>query len=478
MSTKMSIKLTQTQGLTMTPQLQQAIKMLTLTHLEMTNVIAQEMQENPMLEEIGGELSRAEIERERDSKKEITSDQFNEPTVVDKDQFDWQKYVDSYNSSSSTPYTRESFSKDDQPDYENMVASHTDLSEHLAAQLRTEKLTQDEWNFCELIINNLNSDGYLSESLEYFLEKTQLDNEDALELIRMIGHLDPAGCGQSSLRDCLLVQAESMEEPFPLVEKLVANYLDDLLHKNYDKITSEMGISLEMIKACEDVIQTFHPKPGRSVGGDRTQYVVPDIYIIDVAGEPQVKLNDEGVPRLRVSELYQKLLNHSDKETNEYVQEKLKSALWLIKSIDNRQRTIDKVAQAIVQNQRDFFKKGPAYLKPMILKDIAQEIGVHESTVSRVTSNKYVHTPLGVFELKYFFKAGIGGDKGGIDTTSEMIKLKIKKLIDEEPPMKPLSDQKIVDLLKKTDIVVARRTVAKYREMLDIPPSSKRKKKN
>jgi RNA polymerase sigma-54 factor len=223
---------------------------------------------------------------------------------------------------------------------------------------------------------------------------------------------------------------------------------------------------------------SLNPKPGRLVSADETQYVVPDIFVAELGGEFVVQVNDEGVPRLRVSNLYKSLIKSSANqvEAKEFVQEKLRSALWLIKSIENRQKTIFKVAISIVKNQQEFFKKGPAFLRPMILKDIAGEIGMHESTVSRVTTNKFMHTPIGTFELKYFFNTGIGGKNGGIDIAGETLKLKIKEMIGNEDPKRPLSDQKISELLSTRDIVVARRTVAKYREMMGISPSSKRKK--
>src|SRR5690606_5014152 len=242
-------------------------------------------------------------------------------------------------------------------------------------------------------------------------------------------------------------------------------------------IAKDFGVSKEKVKDAELIIMSLNPKPGRLVSSDETQYIVPDIFVAEVGGEFVVQVNDEGVARLRISNLYKSLIKNSNSNTDakEFVQDKLRSALWLIKSIENRQKTIYKVAESIVRTQQEFFKKGPAFLKPMILKDIANEIGMHESTVSRVTTNKYMHTPIGTFELKYFFNAGIGGKNGGIDIAGESLKLKIKELIASEDPRKPLSDQKIADILKKSDIEVARRTVAKYREMLNILPSSKRK---
>lgn len=476
---KMSLNLKQTQSLMMTPQLQQAIKLLTLTHLEMTNVIASEMVENPMLEEMGSEASVKEIEREQASNDERKSDDYSGPELIEgaKDNFDWDKYVDGYNSTSSTPYTKEHASKDDAPNYENMVSKGSTLQEHLEWQLRMESLTDDEWKLAKSIIHNLNDEGYLEENLDELIAECTLEREDALEILKMIQHLDPVGCATSSLKECLLVQAQALEQPVPLVELIIKNHLDDLMKKDQSAISKAIGIDLDKIKEAELIIHSFHPKPGRLISPADTHYVVPDIYVKEVGGELQVQLNDEGVPNLRVSALYQKLLKSasSDDTTNDYVQDKLRSALWLIKSIENRQKTIEKVAHAIVKYQPEFFKKGTAYIKPMILKDIANEIGMHESTVSRVTTNKFMHTPIGTFELKFFFNAGIGGNNGGIDIAGEALKIKIRELIAKEDSKRPLSDQKIADILSKSDIVVARRTVAKYREMMNIAPSSKRK---
>jgi RNA polymerase sigma-54 factor len=290
--------------------------------------------------------------------------------------------------------------------------------------------------------------------------------------------LDPVGCGSQNLEECLGIQARLLAERSPLVELIIERNMQDLEKKDYAKIAKIFGVSKEKVKDAELIIMGLNPKPGRLISAEETQYVVPDIFVAEVGGEFVVQINDEGVPRLRISNLYKSLIKNqqSDAEAKEFVQDKLRSAMWLIKSIENRQKTIYKVANSIVRTQQEFFKKGPAFLKPMILKDIANEIGMHESTVSRVTTNKFMHTPIGTFELKYFFNAGIGGKNGGIDIAGESLKLKIKEMIGHEDPKRPLSDQKISELLSTKDIVVARRTVAKYREMMGIAPSSKRKK--
>jgi len=483
MAIKMHQGLKQTQSLMITPQLQQAIKLLTLTHLEMTNLISQEMVENPMLEEIDGEVDRAEPEestREEIESKEATADNFSGPELIEgsKDTFDWDSYSDSFNSSSSSPNMKEATTPEDLPSYENMVSRGQSLQEHLEWQLRMENLTTDELNYALELIGNIDDDGYLEVPIDEIIARSGLERDQAFGILGLVQHLDPVGCAAQDLQECLSIQARLLPERSPLVELIIDKNLSDLEKKDYSKISKELGVAKEKVKEAELIIMGLDPKPGRLVSAEETQYVVPDIFVAEVSGEFVVQVNDEGVPRLRISNLYKSLMKsgQNDVEAKEFVQDKIRSAMWLIKSIENRQKTIYKVANAIVRNQQEFFKKGPAFLKPMILKDIANEIGMHESTVSRVTTNKFMHTPIGTFELKYFFNAGIGGKNGGIDIAGESLKLKIKEMIGNEDPKRPLSDQKISELLSTRDIVVARRTVAKYREMMGIAPSSKRKK--
>lgn len=480
MAVKLSQSLKQSQNLMMTPQLQQAIKLLTLTHLEMTDLIASEMVENPMLEESqpdkDAEYSSETMENQA---KEATSENFEEKPMMssDNDDFDWNSYIDSYNNTSSTP-NMASADPDSEYNYENMVSGSQTLADHLLWQLQMEELEEKEREFAELLVHNINDDGYLEGSLEDLIKQSDIDSEVAKNLLELIQRLDPVGCGSSSLEDCLLAQARIAEERSPLLEKIIKSHLKDLQNRDYQKIAKATGTKAEMVKNAEMILRNFHPKPGRLVVAKETHYITPDIYVVEVGGEYVVKVNDDGVPRLKISKLYQSMLKQQGEQfeaAQEFVSEKLRSALWLIKSIQNRQRTIEKVSKAILSQQQEFFKKGPEFLKPMILKDVANEIGMHESTVSRVTTNKYMHTPIGMFELKYFFNSGIGGKNGGIDVSSESLKLKIKQIVDNENPKKPFSDQKIVELLAREDLAVARRTVAKYREMLGILSSSKRK---
>lgn len=483
MAVKMSQGLKQTQNLAMTPQLQQAIKLLTLTHLEMTNVIAEEMVENPMLEEAGGE-GEVEVDAAADENREATSEDFQEaPLLKEKDDFDWDSYADSFNSNSSAPnMATPSSDPDEMPTYENIVSKSMTLAEHLEWQLKMENLSDDEWKLAHLVIGNINDDGYLEVNFEDLIAESGLKREEAFDVLEMIQRLDPVGCGASNLQECLLAQARIAEERSPLLERIIRDHLEDLQGKNYEKIAKTLGVTSEQVKKTSLLLQNFHPKPGRLVAAPDTHYILPDIFVVEVGGEFVVQVNDEGIPRLKISKLYQEMIKrgagHKNDEASEFVKEKLRSAEWLIKSIQNRQKTIEKVSKAIVAKQQEFFKKGPKYLKPMVLKDVANDIGMHESTVSRVTTNKYMHTPIGTFELKYFFNTGIGGKDGGADIASEVLKMKIKAIFEGENPAKPLSDQKVVEILAKENLTVARRTVTKYREMLGVLPSSKRKEKN
>jgi RNA polymerase sigma-54 factor len=480
MAIKMSQGLKQSQNLAMTPQLQQAIKLLTLTHLEMTNVIAEEMVENPMLEEAGVEN---EVEAPSED-RETTTDDFSEaPLMKEKDDFDWDSYADSFNSnSSSAPNMASGSDSDEMPGYENIVSKSMTLAEHLEWQLKMETLSEDEWKIAHLIIGNINDDGYLDVVLDDLIAESGVSREQALEVLEVVQRLDPVGCGATNLQECLLAQARIAEERSPLLEKIIRDHLEDLQGKSFEKIAKTLAVTVEQVKKTSLLLQNFHPKPGRLVAPQETHYILPDIFVVDAGGEFVVQVNDEGIPRLKISKLYQEMIKrgagHKTDEASEFVKDKLRAAEWLIKSIQNRQKTIEKVSKAIVAKQQDFFKKGPKYLKPMVLKDVANDIGMHESTVSRVTTNKYMHTPIGTFELKYFFNTGIGGKDGGQDIASEVLKIKIKAIFDSENPTKPLSDQKVVEILARENLTVARRTVTKYREMLGVLPSSKRKEKN
>lgn len=491
---KQSLKLSQ--QLVMTPQLQQAIKLLQLNRLELAEVVNQELMENPLLEEVAETVDNPEgtesLERAASSDPTIdapasettTGDEFTnrkdqqEKLLSGKEEFDWEAYVEDVNNNSNMPSMR--MNTEDLPSFENILTKTTTLTDHLIWQLSLSQLQDDERKFGEMVVGNLSDDGYLQVPIEDLAREAQMETEDAYEILKMMQRFDPVGVCSRSLQECLQVQAEFMKPRNELVEKIIGNHLPDLERKNYQNIVRSLGVSMEEVIVATKIILEFEPKPGRSfVSSDNTQYITPDIYVYKVGGEYVITLNEDGMPKLRVSSYYKNVLQSAKQDgnvTKEYIQDKLRSAVWLIRSIHNRQKTIYKVTESIVKHQRDFFDKGVGYLRPMILKDVAADIGMHESTVSRVTTNKFVHTPVGIFELKYFFNSSISSADGGADVASEAVKEKIRQMVAKEDATKPLSDQRIVELLRAENIDIARRTVAKYRDMLGILSSSKRKK--
>ena len=472
---RQSLHLSQT--LRMTPQLQQAIKLLQLSRLELETAVRKEIDENPVLEELGegsgDEGIDAPVEGEHAASKESDTQQQADQDPQKQDEFDWESYLDSQ----YKPAQSSSGGSEEIMNYENLISTAENLYDHLMWQARNSGFNDEELHLAGILISYIDEDGYIKIPFEQIAEDESVSKDDLESVLPFIQEFDPAGVGARDLKECLLIQAKHLQEDTHDLVNLVNNHLKDLEKKNYEGIAKTMGRQLEDIIEMTKIIYTMDPKPGRQFVTNDTQYVTPDVYVYKVGDEYMVSLNEDGLPRLRISNLYKNLLKTktSNDSTQEYIQEKLRSAVWLIKSIHQRQRTIYKVAESIVKHQRDFFDKGSSFIKPMILRDIANDIGMHESTVSRVTTSKYVHTPRGIFELKYFFNSGINTDDGD-SLASESVKMKLKELVSAEDPKVPLSDQKIVDLLKKDGIQIARRTVAKYRDVLKILPSSKRKK--
>jgi len=370
------------------------------------------------------------------------------------------------------------------PSFENVLTKTTTLEDHLTWQLSMVAMNEEEKKLGETIIGNLSDDGYLNASLEDLAREAGVEFEDAEEVLKIVQNFDPLGVASRNLQECLAIQAKFMNPRQPLVEQIIGHHLGDLERKNYQSIAKALGVPLDKVIEATRLILEFEPKPGRSFHTSDTHYITPDIYVYKVGDEFVIVLNEDGMPKLRISPYYKSILasaqtgtdKDKNKITKEYVQDKLRSAVWLIRSIHNRQKTIYKVTDAIVRRQRDFFEKGVQHLKPMILKDVASDIGMHESTISRVTTNKFVHTPVGIFELKYFFNSSINAADGSDALASEAVKEKIRQMIQKEDVKNPLSDQKIVELLRAENIDIARRTVAKYRDMLGILSSGKRRK--
>lgn len=482
MGLKMSMKLSQ--QLRMTPQLQQAIKLLQLSRIELEAEVRKELEENPVLEEVmetaDDKQSKSEMTEEFKSAESVAEGDSSDPTK--QDEFEWENYVDSLY---KPPQQLAGGGNDEIMNYENVISTHQSLSDHLSWQVTLTGFSDEEKSLLGILISYINDDGYLQTPVAEIAAEEGVDPVELEEMLPFIHEFDPPGVGARDLRECLLIQAQHLQEDTPELVRIIEHHLSDLEKKNYPAIAKALELPVnEVVELCQ-IILGMDPKPGRIFMVNDTQFITPDVYVHKVGEEYVVSLNEDGLPRLRISNLYRNLLKADAKEnqreqkdqkdTQEYVQDKLRSAIWLIKSIHQRQRTIYKVAESIVKHQLEFFEKGPACIKPMILRDIAGDIGMHESTVSRVTTNKYMHTPRGIYELKYFFNSGISTTDGD-SVASESVKLRIKELVDGEDAKNPLSDQKIVELLKKEGITIARRTVAKYRDVLKILPSSKRKK--
>jgi len=457
----------------MTPQLQQAIKLLQLSRLELLETINQEIETNPLLDE----LSSDEVGEERGVTEEgsqmeqiATEETAKEPGG---DEMDWEAYVSEYSTGwADTPYEAREL-----PPLENASAKKTSLYSHLLWQLNMNNFSDIQREIGTYIIGNVDDDGYLKVTVEEICQATGHSREDVEESLHLVQQFDPVGIAARDTRECLLIQAKFQGLEGTIVERIIQDFMDKLENKQYDKIAKSLSISVQEVCSAVSVITTFEPKPGRSYNDDETIYISPDIYVFKVGEDYEIVLNEDGMPKLKINSYYRGILNGKDpltENTKQYIQEKLKSAAWLIKSIHQRQRTIYRVTESIVRFQRGFFDNGIAYLKPLVLRDVAENIQMHESTVSRVTTNKYVHTPQGLFELKFFFNSAIEGLTGE-SVASESVKEHLRNIVKSEDKANPYSDQEIADLLKEYNINVARRTVAKYRESLGILPSRKRR---
>jgi len=476
---KMSQQMKMSQTLRMTPQLQQAIKLLQLSRMELETAVRSELEENPILEETP-EIQQEDFERVKEVESQLEpppTEQQNSAAQDPQrqDEFEWENYLD-YQYKQPTQVGG---ANDEIMNYENLISTQQTLHDYLLWQARMAGFNDQEMLAAEVLINYIDDDGYILTPLSEIAESEKVPLQDLEDTLPFIHEFDPPGVGARDLKECLLVQAKHLEEDTNDFVLLINNHLKDLEKRNFEGIAKAMGRDVREIGELCKIIFTMDPKPGRAYALPDTQYVTPDVYVYKVGEDYVVSLNEDGLPRLRISNFYRNMLKQAsggnNKNTKDYIQDKLKSAVWLIKSIHQRQRTIFKVTESIVKHQREFFEKGSGHLKPMVLRDIAGDIGMHESTVSRVTTNKYVHTPQGIYELKYFFNSGISTSDGE-SMASESVKIKIKELISKEDHKDPLSDQKIVDLLKEEGIQIARRTVAKYRDVLNILPSSRRKK--
>jgi len=448
------------QKMMMTQQLQQAIKLLQLSRVELLERVQLELENNPVLEE---------------GLKQEENLSLNTSYGNGRVEVDWQDYLEDYHEASLGPRFRR---EEDEPPFDANLTREATLMEYLLWQLQLSSFTLEEVRIGVSIIGNLDEDGYLRVTTQELCRWLGVGEDMCEGVLRRIQEFDPPGVAARDLKECLLIQARSFPCRFPLVEEIINHYLGYLEKGDYKAIADALGVHpMEVTKAVE-IITSLDPRPGMAWSSVDAHTIIPDVYIQKVGEEYVVLLNEDGLPKLRISPYYRKILSTEEtvpSSVKAYIQERFRSAVWLIRSIHQRQRTIYKVVQSIIKFQREFLDKGMDYLRPLVLKDVAEDIGVHESTVSRCTSNKYAHTPQGMLELRFFFNAGMWKDDGiGIAVKSVMDK--VKTIIASEDRRKPLSDQEIVELLKGGGINTARRTITKYRKIMGIPPSSRRKR--
>ena len=481
---KQSLKLSQ--QLIMTPQLQQAIKLLQLSRLEMVDMINQEMEENPLLEEMSG--SEEIVEESLSESDTLRTLETEEIKAVDhtveltgegdgREDFDWNSYLEDYGPMGVT-YQR---TDEEGASWDNLLTRTPSLTDHLMWQLKFLPLNDIEMRVGEQIICNLDQNGYLQATVEEISGQEHVETNVVESVLEKVQSFDPPGIAARDLTECLLIQARLLGGANLLVERIIRDHLKDLETKNYTQITKKLKVTIDDVLQAVLVISHMDPKPGSIFQEEKVQTIIPDVFVYKSGDEYKVILNDDGMPRLRISNFYKEIMAGSDgsKEADtgkKYIKERVQSATWLIKSIQQRQKTIYRVTESIVNYQRNFFDKGINYLRPLVLRDIALDVDMHESTISRVVTNKYMQSPAGLFELKYFFSSGISKNDGGENIASKSVKEEIKKVISGEDHKKPLSDSEIVELLALSGINIARRTVAKYREMMHILPSSRRKK--
>lgn len=470
---KLHLKLSQ--KLIMTPSLQQAIKLLQLSKLELQEVLNQELLENPLLEELTEEASKTEESETPEAKAE---EEAKPPETKEKDSFeeiDYDAYFQDYIEYGYNPRMSE---EHDEFPIENTLTRPPNLADHLTWQLAMSDASPRIKEVANFLIGNIDEDGYLRATMEEIEKAGPFKAEEAEQAVGLVQSFDPIGVGARDLRECLLLQLGALELDNPLVETILRDHWDMFMARQFVQLAKVVGIELKELEAIVEIIKRLDPKPGRKYSSERAIYVEPDVYVHKVGDEYVIMLNEDGMPKLRINSSYRQMLNQMDSrqdgETVNYIKEKIRSAVWLIKSLDQRQRTIYKVAESIVKHQREFLEKGIDYLRPLVLRDVADDIQMHESTVSRVVSNKYMHTPRGLFLMKYFFHSGIDSEYGE-DISSLTVKRKIQTFIQSEDPRKPLSDSKIMKILNDEGINIARRTVAKYRDELNIPSSTDRK---
>jgi RNA polymerase sigma-54 factor len=463
----------QRMSLVLAPQLRQSLEMLQVPVMELRSLIQEELEQNPTLEEIPIESQQIEVEKTDTSledKQELDFDEeFKSIIALDDEARDY-----------FFPEERNSYSNSDTEEkrqyFLDSLPQQVSLQEHLIQQLELAGFNENEHEIAELIIGNINDDGYLTINIEELAENSGYEIHEMETMLDIIQEFEPTGVGARNLRECLLLQLHKGGHPDPLAESIIQDHLNLLGSRKLKDIAKRLNVSIEDIQHAADYIATLDPKPGRRFTTEVAAYVLPEVSVQKINGEYVIMLNDEQLPRLRISNHYRRLLesDQTPKEVKAYIRDRIKSSSFMIKSIEQRQKTIYKIASEIVSVQEKFLDEGIKHLRPLTMSEVAEACGVHETTVSRAVNGKYMSTPSGVFEMRYFFTTGLKTSDGS-NISNQTIKDVIHKMVSEESPAEPLSDQEIMEKLKEQGISVARRTVAKYRTMLKIPPSHMRR---
>jgi RNA polymerase sigma-54 factor len=478
MEMKHSLHLTQTQKLIMTPRLQQALKLLQVPTLELQQILKQEVLQNPLLEEVDEVADQEDIARE-ESADEKNNEEAEDP--AQEDPIDWSEYLQ--DGQFDRPYVPQSETSEEF--LEKVPVTRATLAESLIEQLHFLDLPAETMRIAEFLVGSLDERGWVVTPMDEIVESLGSPLEEVEKVLRVVQALEPPGVAARDLRECLLLQLEARDDSDSMAYEMIRDHFEHLVNRRFPEIARLMKATVVEVQQAADEIATLHPRPGTLVSSEDPKYVTPDLLVERVDEEYVVMLNDRNVPRLRISSAYEGVIaankrkadavTDEQKETREFIQGKLASAKWLIQTIEQRRRTMIKVMNCIVREQREFFDKGIAFLRPLTLAAVARQIDMHESTVSRVCSAKYVQTPRGVFELKFFFSSGLATDDGE-DVSARTAKDIIKGLIDEEDKTDPLSDQRIAELLHERGLQIARRTVAKYREAMQILPARLRRR--
>ena len=475
MDMKPSLNLSLRPALIMTPRLQQALKLLQVPTLELQQILKQEIMQNPLLEEVDDVTENEDLDREN-SPEEAANEESENPG--EEDPIDWSEYMQDGLDRTYVPQTETSVEF-----LEKVPVTRGTLADSLLEQLHFLNLPCPQMEVAEFLVGSIDDSGWLATSMEDIAQALERPVEEVEKVLRVIQALEPAGVGARTLRECLLIQLEARGEQGSLPWKIIHDHFDHLVNRRFPEIARQLKCTVEDVQAAADVIATLNPRPGLQVSSEEPKYVTPDLLVERVDDEYVVVLNDRHLPRLRISSAYESVLrekkkaesNSDEAKTREYIHGKLNSARWLIQTIEQRRKTMIKVMNCIIREQREFFDKGIAFLRPLTLQQVARQIDMHESTVSRVCSGKYVQTPRGVFELKFFFSSGLETEDGE-DVSARTAKNIIKTLIDEENKKEPMSDQRIAQLLHEQGLRIARRTVAKYREQLNVLPARFRRR--